>query len=497
MSTLPYALYRTATVRELDRIATEEFHIPGYTLMQRAGQALLVVLRQRWPQAKRLGIVAGMGNNGGDGLVLARLARRQGLEVYVALLGEAERLAGDARQAWLDMQAAGDAWPELEPDLLTTMDVVVDALFGSGLDREVSGDAADWIQQLNNTNIPILAADIPSGLQADTGQVLGAAIQAQATVSLIGLKPGLFTGQGPACCGQVYYTDLGVPPALFQRLPAAAQRIDYPALASHLTPRRRDAHKGDFGHVLLIGGDYGMSGAIRLAAEAALRCGAGLVSIATRSEHAAAISAARPELMCHAVATPDQLRPLLRRASVIVIGPGLGQSAWAAALLASVLEQSLPCVVDADALNLLAREAVSREQWILTPHPGEAARLLDLTTAEIARDRLAAAEAIQRLYGGICVLKGAGTVVQTSSSCAICSEGNPGMATAGMGDVLTGIIAGLFAQGYSAAQAAQLGVCLHAHAADIAGASGQRGLLASDLLIPLRQLLNPVASSNA
>ncbi len=254
--------------------------------------------------------------------------------------------------------------------------------------------------------------------------------------------------------------------------------------------RKPTDDKGHFGHVLVVGGDFCMSGAARLAGEAAARAGAGLVSVATHAEHAAIISAAVPELMCHGVEDSASLMPLLRRASVVAIGPGLGKSPWAQALLGVMLQSDLPMVVDADALNLLAIEPAKKDNWILTPHPGEAARLLGQTVEEVQSDRTAAAIELQKKYGGVVVLKGAGTVVVDSEEViGICGEGNPGMASGGMGDVLTGVIAGLLAQGLSLSQAARLGVCLHARAGDSAAEEGQRGLLASDLFPFIRRLV--------
>ena len=260
---------------------------------------------------------------------------------------------------------------------------------------------------------------------------------------------------------------------------------------SALPPRDPVAHKGDFGHVLVVGGDHGMSGALRLAGEASLRTGAGLVSAATRADHAAMVSATRPELMSHGVESVAVLTPLLRRATVLVVGPGLGQGEWGRKLFSAVLDSSLPMVVDADALNLLAAEPLRRDNWILTPHVGEATRLLQQSVEQVQTDRLKTAAALQQKYGGVVVLKGAGTVVvDNSGEISVCSEGNPGMASGGMGDVLTGVIAGLLAQGCSLGEAARQGVCLHAHAADIAAEDGQRGLLASDLFPVLRRLLD-------
>ena len=266
-------------------------------------------------------------------------------------------------------------------------------------------------------------------------------------------------------------------------------------LRALLPPRPRASHKGDYGHVLVIGGDHGMAGAVRLVGEAAARTGSGLVSIATRTAHAAVITTARPELMCHGVEHVRDLRPLLQRASVIAIGPGLGQSAWGSELLAAVVQTRLPLVVDADALNLLAQESAMRNNWILTPHPAEAARLLNVTTEQIQADRLHAVQAIQNRYGGVSVLKGAGSLVcAVDRPIAICEAGNPGMASGGMGDVLTGIIAGLLAQGLNLADAACAGVYIHAKAGDRAAQQGERGLLASDLMPHLRKLVNSIGN---
>lgn len=262
------------------------------------------------------------------------------------------------------------------------------------------------------------------------------------------------------------------------------------AILDRELPREPTDDKGHFGHVLVVGGDFGMSGAVRLAGEAAARTGSGLVSVATRPEHAAIISAAVPELMCHGVEDRQSLLSLLQGATVVAIGPGLGQSQWAQSFFGVLLQSNLPMVADADALNLLAAEPMKKDNWVLTPHPGEAARLLGQTVEEVQSDRVAAAVELQKKYGGVVALKGAGTVVVNGDGViGICKEGNPGMATGGMGDVLTGVIAGLLAQGVSPGQAARLGVCLHARAGDLAAEEGQRGMLASDLFPFLRRLL--------
>ncbi len=493
MSNLPHNLYRAAQVRALDRIAIDQYSIPGIELMTRAGTAAFAVLRHRWPQARRVAVMCGGGNNGGDGFVVARLAHAAGLKVTVSLLAEARSLKGDALQAYEAMLAAGIAPQAFATNVLSDVDLIVDAMLGTGLDREVEAVWRDAIVAINACSLPVLALDIPSGLNGDTGAVMGAAICAAATISFIGVKQGMLTAEGAEQCGEILFDDLQLPAAVYENIEPSAQRIDHQSLAALLSRRSRSTHKGDCGHVLLIGGAPGMSGAVRMAGEAALRSGAGRVSLATSPEHAAVINLTRPELMVHAVENAAALSELINRADVIAIGPGLGTAQWGMAMLDTVLRCDTPLVVDADALNLLAIEPSMRDDWVLTPHPGEASRLLNIATAEVQADRFFAADALQRRYGGVAVLKGSGSmVVDQAGALALCDAGNPGMASGGMGDVLTGVIAALIAQGLSLADAARLGVCLHAAAADRAVGQGQgeRGLLASDLMPHLRKLVN-------
>lgn len=256
--------------------------------------------------------------------------------------------------------------------------------------------------------------------------------------------------------------------------------------------RRRDANKSDFGHVLVIGGDHGMGGAVRMAGEAALRVGAGLVSVATRAEHVCDMNTSRPEIMCHAIQNKQDLEPLLKKATVIVVGPGLGKSDWSRELFQAAIHAQKPKIVDADALNMLSESPFTQSDWILTPHPGEAGRLLSCSASEIQQNRLQATNQLLEKYGGVIVLKGADTLVQTDNMPPqICHAGNPGMATGGMGDVLSGVLGGLVAQGFSLWNAAVAGVMLHAKAADEAAkASGERGLIATDLMLYLHRLVN-------
>ncbi len=498
---LPTSLYRACDVRELDRRAIETGGIPGIDLMERAGLEACRVLRQRWPAARRVSVVAGPGNNGGDGFVVARLAAEEGLSVSVRLIGDAARIAGDARTAYRRMRDAAPGVAQAQAQALSPAadadaEVVVDALFGTGLTREVAGAAAEAVRAMNECAAPVLALDVPSGIHSDTGRVLGAAVRADATVSFIGLKQGLFTREGRECAGEILYRDLGVPGHVLAGVEASARRQAYRDCPGLLGPRRGDAHKGRFGHVLVVGGDHGFAGAARLAGEAAGRTGAGLVSVATRPGHVAALVAARPEMMVHGVESPDALEPLLDRASVVAVGPGLGRGEWGASLLERVVAADRALVVDADAINLLAQGAAA---WpgaatgavVYTPHPGEAGRVLGEPARALESDRFAAARALAEAHPGTWLLKGAGTIVaEAGATPRVCEGGNPGMASGGMGDVLTGVVAALLAQGCSALDAASAGACVHAAAADAAARGGERGLLASDVIAALRPLVD-------
>ena len=493
-------LRTAAEVREIERLAIAEGGLPGAELMARAGEGAFRALARRWPAAHRIAVVCGGGNNAGDGFVVARRAREAGREVRVFGIGDRSRLGPDAAAMLGSLRAAGGEVEPFAASALRSVDVIVDALFGIGLSRPVRGEPAAAVAAMNEAAAPVAALDVPSGLDPDTGRVQGAAVCAALTVTFLAVKRGFPTGDGPDHCGEIELDPLGVPRPLLARVPAAARCLDYEALrerSSLLGARPRGAHKGRHGHVLVVGGEEGFAGAVRLAAEAAARAGAGLVSVGTRTAHAAAVSTARPEIMSRGIEDERTLAALAERASVIAVGPGLGREAWGERMFAGVLGlPSRPLVVDADGLNHLAAlgaDAPRRGDWILTPHPGEAGRLLGATAAEVQADRFAAAAAIRARYGGVCVLKGAGTLVDAGQGpVGVCVHGNPGMGTGGTGDVLTGVVAGLAAQGAGLAEAAALGACIHGAAGDRAAArGGERGLLAGDLIGELRPLVNP------
>ena len=461
--------------------------------MVRAGEAAFRALARHFPTARRLAVVCGVGNNGGDGYVVARLAREAGWIVQVWQLGDPARFSSDAQQVRQQYLMSGGHSASWQTGCLESVDVVVDALLGIGISGTVRGEVADAIANINASERPVVALDVPSGLNADTGQPLGEAVRANLTVTFIGLKPGLFTGAGPDYCGTVELADLDVPKAVFDAVPTTGYVLSLSSLLHQFPPRAPSTHKGQCGHCLVIGGSPGYGGAARLAAEAAARVGAGLVTVATHPDHGPFLGVTRPELMVHGVRNGKELAPLLARATVLVVGPGLGLTPWGRSLWKAALATNLSGVMDADGLNLLAQQPTRLESWILTPHPGEAARLLGQTTTQVQADRLETLAALVERYGGVGVLKGAGTLVGgPREQPGLCPLANPALASGGMGDVLAGAIGGLLAQGLTPALAARLGVCLHAWAGVLASSAGQRGTLAGDLIPYLRQgLANP------
>ena len=488
---LPIAIYSTRQVRELDAHAIEQQGVAGYTLMKRAGQASLLVLRGHWPAAQRIAIVCGAGNNAGDGYVLAPMARAAGLQVRVLAASEPTRLRGDAQRAWQDWIASGGAVEPFSAAALASAEVIIDALLGTGLEGPVRGDTAAVIAAINALGQPVLSLDIPSGLSGDTGLPCGAAVRATASISFVGLKAGLFLGDGPDYCGTLFFDDLGVgtpDPPPEPRL----QRMLQIEIAAGLPRRARAAHKGSFGRILIVGSGPGMPGATALAGEAALRVGAGLVTVLAAPECASAVAAHRPELIVQALHDVAAVDGFIERADVVAVGPGLGTSDWSRAVLHRVMQTDKPLIVDADALNLIAAQGLGpRGNWVLTPHPGEAARLLGCSTTEVQQDRLGALERLVARFGGIVVLKGAGTLVGSRGRiAAFCEQGNPGMATAGMGDVLTGALAGIRAQMPDPWAATRVAVLAHALAGDAEARRGERGLLAGDVARGLRAWVN-------
>ncbi|HTM64559.1 MAG TPA: NAD(P)H-hydrate dehydratase [Gammaproteobacteria bacterium] len=485
-------VYQTEQIREFERLAAERFNISGDVLMARAAKAALDFMLRRFANAKRVAVFCGSGNNGGDGYVLAELAQERGLLVTVYQVGDHGHLKNEAKHAHDRCIQAKISILKFQDKIdLQHPDLIVDAICGIGVHEALRDDVVLALDNIRRTQIPVFALDAPTGIDADTGCVLGAALKAAATITFIGYKLGLLTGSGSSYTGELVLNDLQLPPDLFAYVEPVAEKIQLSTFNNYLKARLRDWHKGLSGHVLVIGGAQGFSGAPRLAGMAALRVGAGLVTIATDPVNAAAMNAECPELMCHGVANVEDLQPLLSKADVIVLGPGLSQSDWALALWQEAIKQDAWMVIDADALNLLANHPQTHENWVLTPHPGEAARLLGQTSQVIQSERLESVKDLAKRYGGVAVLKGAGTLVVAPNMLpGVCDKGNPGMASAGMGDILSGVIGGLLSQGIPPGEAARLGVVMHATAGDMAAKDGERGMIATDLLPYLRRLSN-------
>lgn len=490
-ASLPHSVFSADWLRQAERQAAQETGISLFTLMQRAAKAAFSLAQREFPQMRHWLILCGHGNNGGDGFEVARLAKNAGIRVTLLAVAGSKPLpeeAEAAREGWLKsggtVNPADSAWPQ-------DADLIIDGLLGTGLSSAPRAPYDGLIDAINSASLPVISLDIPSGLDAQTGQTAGKAVHATHTLSFIALKPGLLTGQARDYTGKLHCDALGLESWLGGHL-APLQRLDATQLGQWLHPRRPCSHKGEHGRLLVIGGDTGFAGAIRMASEAALRSGAGLVRVLTHKEHAGPLLTARPELMVQEL-TAESLDESLEWADVLVIGPGLGQKEWGKQAIERVAKWDKPALWDADALNLLAINPRKRQNRVLTPHPGEAARLLGCSVKDIESDRLLSARNLTERYGGVVVLKGAGTLIASErGEMAVADVGNAGMASGGMGDVLSGIIGGLLAQKLNIYDAACAGSVVHGAAADeIAHRQGTRGMLATDLLAVIAPLVNP------
>ncbi|WNO08178.1 NAD(P)H-hydrate dehydratase [Teredinibacter sp. KSP-S5-2] len=490
-------LYSVDEVRSLDSYAINHLGIPGIRLMKRAGRSCFDVIMNRWPALRSLTVMCGSGNNAGDGYIVAALAAQSGIKVKVFSLVDPARLSGDAQTAFHYAQQERVevmSFPGRQLEL-DDSELIVDGLLGTGFKGELRDNYVQAIDWINAQSVPVVALDIPSGLAGDTGELASTCVEATITTTFVGMKKGLLTGRAPNVVGELIFCDLDVPDDAYQAIEPSCVQTSTTQLFPKLNPRRPASHKGSHGHALIVGGNSGMGGAAILAAESCARSGAGLTSVATRAEHVLPLLARLPEVMAKAVSSGHDLADLLSRPKVVVIGPGLGQGAWAEQMLQQAYLANLPMVIDADALNLLAKGRVIGNlpchRWVLTPHPGEAARLLDCSLEEVQKDRFSSTQKIQQRYGGVVVLKGAGTIIATSKGVFLANVGNPGLAVGGSGDVLSGVIGALIAQGLELDDAAKLAVCVHGDAADMAVEDfGERGMLASDLIPYIRELLN-------
>jgi NAD(P)H-hydrate epimerase len=487
----------TAEMRALDRATIDDVGIPAVTLMETAGRAVAdAALRMLGSERGHVAVVCGPGNNGGDGFVAARVLRDRGVDAVVYLAAPRDAVVGDARIHLEILERAGGIVRMLAtPEQLAALDarvidaaLVIDALFGVGLKRAIEGHLAEVVTMMLMAE-RVLAADIPSGLDADTGRTLGTAVIAERTVTMGALKIALCSAPGFARCGEVEVADIGIPAALIASTGVGVGVVEAADIARCLPHPQVLDHKGRRGHVVVVGGSPGMRGAGRLAASAVLRAGAGLCTLAADAAPGGDLDA--PDaVMTRPLEAGAPIGGLLKGKAAVVIGPGLGQSQIAAARVAEVLGSGVPAVLDADALNVLASEpaviAGAAGPVVITPHPGEASRLLGVSVGEVEADRVAAARVLASRTRAVVVLKGARTLIcdgtAGDSLCTINPSGGPALATGGSGDVLAGAIGALLAQGLSAGDAARAGAYVHGAAGDaLARQHGDRGVVSSDL----------------
>lgn len=495
-------------MRELDRLTIEEYGVPGHVLMERAGAGATDALLEQFPHVRKSSVlvVAGKGNNGGDGFVVARLLKKRRIKCEVVLTAKKTDLRGDALrnlQAFLKLrgrvtEVIDTSQLDLVQEKVQQCQLVVDALLGTGLSAPVQGLLASVIDLINVSGVPVVAMDMPSGLDADSGEPLGTAIQAELTVTFGYPKFGLIGDPGASHVGKLAVVDIGIAAEALAQVRPQVELLTTEEVGALVRSRRHAAHKGDFGHLLVLAGARGKSGAALLCGGAALRVGTGLVTLGGPSSINAifssvlleAMTVPLPELLDGSLCCDENaVRQAMQGKTAIAFGPGIGVSVDTLGLTRWLLSQSaVPLVIDADGLNCLASDVSMLQQAhvpvVLTPHPGEMARLLNKTNAEVQAHRLTHARSFAQQHGCFLVLKGANTVVAAPDGRAwINSTGNPGMASGGMGDVLTGIISGFLAQGYTPEDACCLGVFLHGHAGDMAAEEkGETGILAHDVI---------------
>ncbi|MDB5108270.1 MAG: ATP-binding protein YjeF [Candidatus Binatus sp.] len=504
-------LLNAAEARELDRISQEKYGIDSYRLMTRAGESVANAVVERYPEAADdVLVVCGKGNNGGDGLVAASRLLRDGCGVRAIMLGRADALKGDAARAFQEYRAIGGrlaeigSEAELEDALRQKPRAIVDAIFGTGLNAEVRGIHRGTIEKINSLDAPTIAVDIASGVNADTGAIMGAAVKAAATITFGYAKFGHVSYPGAEYCGQLQIADIGFAPRAIEEIAPRGRLIDREEAIRWIKPRPENSHKGMYGHPLVIAGSRGKSGAALLASRAALRMGAGLVTAAVPESVQPIVAAGQAELMTEAIAERDghfdgahacdALKMLIEGKSSLVAGPGIGVSDDSRQLIEWLIEvactEHRPLLIDADGLNALASIGCefarhARGPVVLTPHPGEAARLLGESTQSINADRISAARRLSERTGATVLLKGARSIVTApTGQIFVNSSGNPGMSTPGMGDALSGMVGALLAyRGMDALSALAFGVFLHGFAADqVAGKRGSVGYLAGDLI---------------
>ena len=481
-------IYLANQVRELDELAISEQQITSFSLIKKAALVARDLLLQRWSEVKEVGIVCGTGNNGADGFVLGALLADRGIQVTINSSAASLKKNSEAEISSRLCFERNIKMTNID-ETLENSELIVDALLGTGLSRDVEGKYLEVVRKVNQSNKPVLAIDVPSGLCSDTGRKRGGCVKANITITFIGEKVGLYTADGPTFAGEVIFNNLEAPTSIYSKVKYTAKMLELKSQKLKVPIRKANSHKGSHGHVLVVGGDEGMGGAAIMAAEAALYSGAGLVSLLTHPTNIAAALSRRPEIMVKGMTKSLDLNRMLQVASSVVLGPGLGTGKWGVELYRKIIKVNKPLVLDADGLNCLASDRHARDNWILTPHPGEGKRLLE---KDCQADRINSVIELSRYYRATLVLKGAGTLISNQAGeVELCPYGNSGMSVGGMGDILSGVIGALIAQGITNFESAKLGVVLHSFAADeIARRQGKMGLLATDLLPEIRRLLN-------
>lgn len=504
---LPHHVFTTHEIKAIEQEHAKKHNGHCFDLMEKAGRAVFDELRKVNYRPSMVYVLVGKGNNGGDGYIVASYLLTHRIPFRLFAVGMPHEDSEAFAAASYFKKLGGKVETEL-PDLKeeerlgNSPDLMIDALLGTGLNSAPREPYVEWIKFINTTRAYVISIDVPSGVNADTGKVYSECVLANKTICMMGLKCGLLTGDSVDFVGEIIVNDLGVDMVSRhgtfkpETLPGASQLpiflATYEDIKADLPVRTPSANKGDSGKVLLIGGAMGMGGAICICGQGALRAGAGLAKVATDARNITMINAQRPELMTVDFNDRDAVSHAIEWADVIAIGPGLGTSLEAQALLDQALAADKPTVIDADALNIIARAGMPfAKRSIMTPHPGEAARLLNCTIEEINEDRFKSVYELQKRCGGVVLLKGAGTLICDGSIIIMVHEGSPSMATGGMGDILTGLIAALRAQGLTQMQSTVAAACIHGRAGFISGEhSGIIGTLATDLLPYIRYLVN-------
>ena len=497
-------LYTSQETKKLDSLAIRSQKVPAFTLMQKASEFSFNVLLNNWPNTKKVFVFCGKGNNAGDGYLISHLAKEMGLESFIIQASPSNKISGASKKAFnlaLESKVKRISVAAFKKKSLKDS-VIVDALLGIGIKGNVRSNVSKLILEINkkSTNIPVLSVDIPSGICSNTGINLGVHIQADVTATFVGRKRGCFTSTGRTASGNVVVNDLGLSSSLKRQIKTNCYLLDTEKSLLKLKNRKGDAHKGDFGHVLVIGGDKGFGGAAILASKAAVFSGAGLVSLATRSIHVEAALSSCPELMVNGIESGQDVEEILAKSTVVVLGPGLGQSAWSEQMLQRTFmearKRNLPVVLDADGLNLLTKLKLKSgipRKMIITPHPGEAARLVNQEVNKIQEDRFKSVTALEKKFRSVSVLKGSGSLVcykrNGKQRIGVCEAGNPGMAKGGMGDVLAGLIGSFLSQGLSLVEATEVAVDLHSKSADIASLELGMTITPTDVIRNIRYFL--------